>query len=415
MGVRAQYAEAYPNFGEGPKLYLSLKLQWNPDQDVNALLREWAVCCVGQQAAADLLAYYALWEDFWTGPAIRSPWFTREGEYLGFSSPAYLEEVSEEMLVRARALLESAESRTETERQRARARLLLRAFEYYEATARAFLGSRSVQSGPIETEAEALRVLDRAAKASIWAAKREVAVEELAEDPVLQHSLPHFQYPALRTASWGIGNLWVVHDWVGQSTAVRDRLAALSEEASETPFLRSQAKAMLDMQTGTLLEVAANGGFENGSGPAADGWSYWTTRGIGSMERATDMCRKGECALLVEGIRSGGPHQEVPVTPGRYLGLCEVYVPEGQDRSGTVSLVITMRDDKGENLDGAQTLTVPPPGRWTQIATFCTVPAETNGKKVAKVIFLPHLNGFQPGDKVYVDECRLFRMVGEGE
>jgi hypothetical protein len=32
-GVRAMYAEAYPNWGEGPKLYVALKLQWNPKLD----------------------------------------------------------------------------------------------------------------------------------------------------------------------------------------------------------------------------------------------------------------------------------------------------------------------------------------------------------------------------------------------
>ena len=96
-------------------------------------------------------------------------------------------------------------------------------------------------------------------------------------------------------------------------------------------------------------------------------------------------------------------------------GLCDIYIPEGQDESGTVSLGITMRDDKGENLDAAQTLIIPPPGRWTRIATLCTVTAESKGKKVVKVILLPLLNGFRPGDKVYVDECRLFRLGETGE
>ena len=78
-GVRALYAEAYPNWGEGPKLYVSLKLQWDPGRDVDELLDDWYARCVGEQAAPDLAAYYAHWEDFWTRRVLEARWFTRGG------------------------------------------------------------------------------------------------------------------------------------------------------------------------------------------------------------------------------------------------------------------------------------------------------------------------------------------------
>jgi hypothetical protein len=64
--VRALYIAGRYSYGEGPKTYLALKLAWDPYQDVDALLRDWYVRAVGEQAADDLAAYYAHWEGFWT-------------------------------------------------------------------------------------------------------------------------------------------------------------------------------------------------------------------------------------------------------------------------------------------------------------------------------------------------------------
>ena len=63
-GVRALYAEAYPNWGEGPKLYVSLKLQWDPSLNVDALLNEWYERCVRPKGAPYLAKYYAHWKEF---------------------------------------------------------------------------------------------------------------------------------------------------------------------------------------------------------------------------------------------------------------------------------------------------------------------------------------------------------------
>jgi len=127
-GVKAHYAEIYPNFGEGPKPYLQLRLWWNPRQDVDQLLSEWYQRCVGPEAAPQLAAYYAIWERFWTQDVRRSAWFNKTGTWLAFNSPGYLADVRIEDLTASRRLLEACIERCQTERQRARARLLERAF-----------------------------------------------------------------------------------------------------------------------------------------------------------------------------------------------------------------------------------------------------------------------------------------------
>ncbi|MFW5866986.1 MAG: DUF4838 domain-containing protein, partial [Armatimonadota bacterium] len=84
QGVRALYAEAYPNFGEGPKLYAYLALNWDPYADVDALLDEWFERTCGPDSADALRSYYEFWETFWTERILDSAWFTEGGQYLRF-------------------------------------------------------------------------------------------------------------------------------------------------------------------------------------------------------------------------------------------------------------------------------------------------------------------------------------------
>lgn len=139
-GVRAMYSEAYPNWGEGPKLYLALRLQWNPYMNVDMLLQDWYEAAVGKEAAGDLASYYRLWEDFWTHRVQSSSWFTSSGQWLGHNQPDYLDLVTLNDIKTSRLLLENVIAKTETSQQKARAKLILRTFEYYEASVFAYLG-----------------------------------------------------------------------------------------------------------------------------------------------------------------------------------------------------------------------------------------------------------------------------------
>ena len=115
-GVKAMYAEAYPNWGEGPKLYIALKLQWDPNRDVDELLKDWYLSAVGKEAAPYLVEYYDHWENFWTKRVIDSKWFTKGGQYLGFSHPGYLDVVSYEGISKSRRLLETVLAKTKTKK-----------------------------------------------------------------------------------------------------------------------------------------------------------------------------------------------------------------------------------------------------------------------------------------------------------
>lgn len=132
-GVRAMYAEAYPNWGEGPKLYLALKLQWDPYLDTDKLLNEWYDACVGKEASPYLKAYYEIWEKFWTQKAPTTKWFSIGFQYLRFYEAGYVDRIDDE-IVRSRKLLEKVGMLARTTEQKKRADLIMKAFEYYEAS-----------------------------------------------------------------------------------------------------------------------------------------------------------------------------------------------------------------------------------------------------------------------------------------
>jgi len=147
-GVVATKAEAYPNFGEGPKLYLALKLMWDPTEDVDDLLDEWYTLAVGAAAAPYLEAYYDIWETYWTTTVTSTGWFQTVGTYLNFKIPDYLDSVKLINIRASRTALEAAVANTVTADQTARAQLMLDAFEYYEASVISYLGLELCQPSP---------------------------------------------------------------------------------------------------------------------------------------------------------------------------------------------------------------------------------------------------------------------------
>ncbi len=176
-GVRAMTAEAYPNWGEGPKLYVTLKLQWNPSLDVDTLLKDWYVSAVGEEAASDLADYYNIWEDFWTERILNTQWFTKEGQYLDFWKPDYLDLVTYEDISKSRELLKSVVAKTKTPKQRARAEIIMKAFEYYEASAISYMGLVRLMQQPNK---------DRKYYENMYRRRFEL-VNEFENDPVLVH------------------------------------------------------------------------------------------------------------------------------------------------------------------------------------------------------------------------------------
>ena len=411
-GVRAWYSEAYPNWGEGPKLYVLLKLLWDPDGDTDALLTDWYRRAVGPEAAPALADYYAHWEDFWTRRAPASDWWRDRGQYLPFSRPDYLAAVTEEEIEESRRLLEAVVARTQTADQKARAELLLRAFEYYRASALAYLAE--VRPTPAPT-GEAAEALDRAARALGMAEKRRrLALEVFPKDPVLRHPIPidGRHGSLLGGEGWATGSLWSLFGWVQAHPdgRVRRRLAALAEDA-DAASLRDHAGLMLRVARGEGEVVSANPGFEAGKGTSAEGWGRWVKGGTGSMARTAEAARAGEAGMRCTGVARGGPHQTVPVTPGRYAAVAFVRCPKPLASGATVTLSIVPRGAENRNLPAAlKTSLCPAAGRWSAMAVAGNVPAEVGPAAVEKVLLIVTVDGLGPADVVDVDDLCLYRL-----
>jgi len=241
-GVIAHVAELFPNFGEGPKPWLSAKLQWNADQNVDDLLDEWYERAVGAEAAPYLKGYYELWEDFWTRRILDTDWYERfksERYYLRFDQPDYLQPVTKQDITQSRNLLEQAVTKAQTSQQTKRAELLLRSFEFYEASALSY-----PRSGPVDTpvsEQEAAAMLNDIKQSFDMAKKRAELIVEFKGDPILEVPL----YPP------GMGGNW--------DGVQRSMISALKEYVKTEPAngtIGQQLSEFLDAISSNYSEMA---------------------------------------------------------------------------------------------------------------------------------------------------------------
>lgn len=405
-GVRALYAEAYPNWGEGPKLYVSLKLQWDPKRNPDDLLKEWYFRAVGPAAAADLAAYYAHWEDFWTRRILQAKWFSRGGQYLAFYSPGYLAEVTDEEIAGSRRLLEQVVCKAQTAPQRARAKLLLRAFEYYEASALAYGGVTRPVPQP-RTEAEALQTLARGISYLELSGKRErLVLEEFKRDPVLVHPIELDRWRRIDVSGAAGNYLWRTFDWATRSPAVRRRLEEISSSAGPSG---AHAKAILRLAAGDLAPVSQNPSFEDPQGKWPAGWSKWV-RDVGTIKQDAKAAASGRQGVVCHGVRRGGPHQTVPVQPGRYAAMVRMRVPKPLRGQVTVTLAMTPLDEKGRNLSDMSSVVRAEPCDWTRLVVADEIPATIRNQKVAKVRLIVFVDGLEPDEEVQFDDLALYRL-----
>lgn len=178
-GVVAMVAEAYPNWGEGPKMYLTLKLWWNPNQDVETLLNDWYRLAVGPQAAEDLSRFFAFWNEIWTKRIPKTKWFNVNKTYLVFNAPQYLDALTYADLDLAKGLLDEVVAKAQTSVQKKRAQIIAKAFDYYYASAMAYLGLILKRPLPGHDETS-FQAYDR---------QRKVLSDAFEKDPVLRHPL----------------------------------------------------------------------------------------------------------------------------------------------------------------------------------------------------------------------------------
>src|SRR5690606_29570476 len=150
---------------------------------------EWYELAVGEEAAPYLAQYYEYWEQFWTTRIYESEWYDKwvngpsRSNYLNFFEPLYMKEVTKEDVTTTRQLLEQVVAHAETEAEQTRAELLLRSFEFYEASALSYPQSDSIEV-PADEQA-ALELLQDIKTSLDMADKRVALMVEFEGHPVL--------------------------------------------------------------------------------------------------------------------------------------------------------------------------------------------------------------------------------------
>ena len=386
-GVRHYYAEAYPNFGEGPKLYVLLKLLWNIDADVDALLTEWYERVGGQEAAPLLAQYYAFFEDFWTRRILESSWYQKSGIYMPvFNDPDYLLDVTPAELASCRRLIEQALAKAGTPDQQARVRTLFDAFELYEASALAYQGSTPRPIGDAQAALDALNGAVRAFE--LHKRRIELATVVFPANPVL--ALSDMKNRLKFGPERGLWETFMaVQQWAGANPGeagnVLSRLKGIQEEYKESELGRfAEITALAAAHPDRLTECVVNGSFEDDA-PAASGaaqadasvdwrsqiapspWYLWVPEYAPNTEVSwsDSQGRTGSRCMKISGPGKASILQLVPVEPGQSFIVSVAFNARLDDMEGRAGLSVQWKAPNGSWTGGISATMSLQPGAVT--------------------------------------------------
>ena len=126
VGVRGFYAEAYPNWGlEGPKLWMTCKILWDIDADIDGLLTDYCQKSFGP-AAEPMKRYYNKLEECW----VKQPLRTRDPQNFTYlrKDRAQLKVYPLPALVECEGYLQEATKLAEDESEKARIEVVRNGF-----------------------------------------------------------------------------------------------------------------------------------------------------------------------------------------------------------------------------------------------------------------------------------------------
>ncbi|MBO4491302.1 MAG: DUF4838 domain-containing protein [Lentisphaeria bacterium] len=186
---RAYDAECWTNDAyEGPKHYLISKFLWNSDQDMKKLEEEWYVRCVGKKAAPYLKAYYKIWNDYFTGPAMKTPWGkSATGVYMAYNDVSCVYALQESDIQAADEAMKQVVALSETAQEQARAVILMRLWRHTYLRLRLLGAGIYDDKGSIHTPDAALKLLAILSKSAEYIREYEALSEILIGDKNLRH------------------------------------------------------------------------------------------------------------------------------------------------------------------------------------------------------------------------------------
>lgn len=432
-GVKAHFVEMWASFGgEGPKTWVMAKLQWNPQQSVDSLLAEWYERAVGKKAALDLANYFTHWERFWHSRSFDSRWFRNwkhaklRTNYMAFYESCYLALVTNEEIAECRRLLEAVVAKTETERQKARAELMLRAFEYYEASALSY--PKEENAVYTTDEASSLQAVEQMAASFALAEQRHRLIEEFKANPLLKLYMdPIFwglKWTGLNgvTAASLIG--WCRSNPGLASTAVNRarELANSSNVVYIRQFMTLLAVLLVqasDSQNISVVKAAQSilGRKESSAEPASELLHWMQSIELPADVRPASLSEEqgpsGGRAVSLPGIEGGELIEPLNLKAGLYGFVVHFRTNPGAAEAAKMKIQIVMHGKDGRKLavcKSERVMLEATSGKWSTLVLIADVPERIEGIEVEAINLHTQYSLLEPHDTIEFEHAGVYKL-----
>ncbi|MGO4496314.1 DUF4838 domain-containing protein [Paenibacillus sp. 2RAB27] len=415
--VKLHHWDMHPVLGDGPQPWIIAKLGWNENQDVDVLLDHWYQAAVGSKAAADLKAYFEMWETFWRTDARASSWFqsSKNDVYLTMRNSSYLLLAQDEFL-QGRTLLESVLTKAETPEQKLRAEQLLLQYEYYEASAYSYQSQRQINKPDNEVEALAiLNGLDNTLESRLSASKRRAEfIQEFSKNPTLKYPVNPVTYNEVWTG-WNANEFWYTKDFLNSCVTcnvyseIMQKLHAFQQDIAR-PNLREFANLLnrIDLKN----SLADNASFEDGTAT----WNLWKPDGTANIAVTNQNANSGFKSLVFTNAKQAGVWKNIDVKPGLLASSVKFFTPAGTTSQGTVQIVIELHTEKGKSTYFSKAMTLADyAGEWTEVTFFDELPAQIDGYDIKNILINTQIKNATDAT-VYLDDIGVYQVeYGAGD
>jgi len=408
-GVSAMYETGISSTSEGPKRYLYLKLMWDVDANVSKLLDEWYRLCVGEKAAPYLKEYFQFWENFWQGEDIRKTrWFATKGDtYMKQGLGSYMYALKRGNMARCRKLMEQAVANAVTPRQKERAKILMRDFEYYEATAYAFSAEITPVSGVPASKAQAVEIINNIPRAVNYANKRKQILESMWNDPIFgrefsnRYAKPNFKSDFTPYIAESLSNTLLF----AKDQEVRDAFNRLAQNKELPPELGGIVDIICKSADGKPVgNLLKNGSFEKAS-PIPKAGYLEDLHNLPSGTRSEKYAFTGKYSLRVTPGAEKFIYWKEKALPGEtYFFTARVFIPENSVEGYVNAWMVSIKGERHRQY------IIPPkiklvPGTWNLISASGGGHSKADGIKIAIILW-----NFEKEEAVYIDDVTLVKI-----
>ncbi len=394
---------------EGPKHYLVAKLLWNSKQDLKKLEEEWYVRCVGKKAAPHLKAYYKVWNDYFTGPVRKTPWWkSAHSVYMTFNDVSCIYALREDDIQAADRSMKQVAALAETGQEKQRAELMMRHWRHTFLRLRLLGAGIYDHQGFIHTPQQALKLLETVSRSQVYQKEYErisgflIREKSLKEHYLSKAYIQAGASPVGRNFDDAVKSHILAASVFASDPEVGKKLKQLASDPEQSDMVRQFCNVMgnLDAQRNLLPD----GNAENGVKPGYE--IHPQHRCYGTLSSSEDYKAEGKKSFAV----SINGHTTLfwilakaePSTS--YLAMFKVFIP---NPSAEGFLNVALYSEKsGIN---QQWRNLPPlklsGGVWQSFAVMTSTMANSDSVRLRI-----HLNKFDSGDKIYIDDIRLIEL-----